>query len=218
MIYRLIAIRVYRLIATCLILIFASQVHSKEADVTLVINAPEPSSVTQEQALAAWDHIYSVASHPRCANCHVDESNVPMWSGPSYGEARPHGMNIHAGTSRIGAEHLLCSTCHVQNAEISTVPNAAPHSGAVWRLAPVEFVWYGKSSNEICEQMKDPARNGGRDANGLVEHVLHDASEHAFAVWGFNPGPGREPAPGTLQELLDQMLIWAAGDLPCPSA
>ena len=71
-----------------------------------------PATATREEGLAAFDRIYEVASHPRCSNCHVGADNLPMWSGPSYGKTRPHGMNVNAGASRIGAETLLCSTCH----------------------------------------------------------------------------------------------------------
>ena len=71
-----------------------------------------PDAVSRPDGLAAWARIYEVASHPRCSNCHVGADNRPMWSGPSYGRTRPHGMNINAGESRIGAEYLPCSTCH----------------------------------------------------------------------------------------------------------
>jgi hypothetical protein len=62
----------------------------------------------------------------------------------------------------------------------STLPNdpapAPLRAGIDWQLAPVDFIWFGKSGAEICAQLKDPKRNGGRDAVGLVEHLRHDAS------------------------------------------
>ena len=77
---------------------------SAHADVeTVDLNPPDEGSVSREEGLQAWARIYDVASHPRCANCHVGADNLPMWSGPSYGETRPHGMHIDAGVSRIGA-------------------------------------------------------------------------------------------------------------------
>lgn len=175
-----------------------------------------PGDVTTDEALDAWERIHAVASHPRCANCHTDEANVPMWSGPSYGETRPHGMHINAGDSRTGAETLPCGTCHIERKGVNEVPHAAPHTGHVWQLAPVAFLWFGQTSEFICEQMRDPARNGGRDGAGLVEHILHDAELEAFITWGFDPGGGREPAPGTMQEHLDDMIVWTAGGMPCP--
>ncbi len=186
-----------------------------DAAIDLVVNQPE-GDVSREEGLAAWDRIFAVASHPRCANCHTDENNVPMWSGPSYGKTRPHGMNINAGMSRIGIESMPCTTCHTQSTKPNTIPHAPPHTGHVWMLAPVEFVWFGKDTQTICAQMRDPERNGGRDGAGLVEHILHDAEIKAFITWGFNPGGGREPAPGTMQDHLNDMVTWTAAGMPCP--
>ena len=106
------------------------------------LEAPAEGSVSTEQGLKAWSRIYEVASHPRCANCHVGPSERPMWSGPSYGKARVHGMNIQAGSSRMGAEHILCQTCHTTKSEdwadANTTPHAAPRVAMPWALAPVE--------------------------------------------------------------------------------
>ena len=70
---------------------------NETAKAQTVINPPAEGSVTPEQGLQAWQRIYEVISHPRCANCHVGPDNRPMWSGPSYGKSRPHGMNINGG-------------------------------------------------------------------------------------------------------------------------
>lgn len=177
----------------------------------------EEGSISTEEGLAAWERIFGVTQHPRCANCHTDEANVPMWSGPSFGQkAQPHGMNVNAGESRIGAEFLPCRTCHATSARPNLEPHAAPHAGIDWQLAPVEFVWFGVSESALCNQLRDPERNGGRDGAGLVEHILHDVSLHGFIAWGFDPGGDREAAPGSLQEHLDDMALWAASGLPCP--
>ncbi|SMX26084.1 hypothetical protein TRP8649_00157 [Pelagimonas phthalicica] len=187
-----------------------------EGDPIAVKNIPAPGSVTLEDGLVAFARIFEVASHPRCANCHVGESNIPMWSGPSYGKTRPHGMNINAGESRIGAETVMCSTCHRTNSDLASAPHAPPHFGIDWQLAPVEFVWFGKTDKEICEQMKDPERNGGRDWEGLVDHLIHDASLYGPVLWGWNPGGTREPAPYSLQQHVDDMAIWGVAGQPCP--
>jgi hypothetical protein len=84
-------------------------------------------------------------------------------------------------------------------------------------LAPVEFAWFGKDSPSICDQMRDPERNGGRGGQGLVEHILHDAEIKAFITWGFDPGGGREPAPGTMQDHLNDMVTWTTAGMPCPT-
>ena len=87
------------------------------AVVILLMASP---AFAQDAGTAAWTAVYEVFSHPRCANCHVGPDNVPMWSGSSYGaKPRPHGMNIGAGASRIGAESIPCSSCHaLQNSQL----------------------------------------------------------------------------------------------------
>lgn len=177
-----------------------------------VIDPPAPGSVSREDGLAAWDRIYEVASHPRCANCHVGESDRPMWSGPSYGQTRPHGMNIRAGDSRIGAETIPCRTCHVTNQTGGNPqPHAAPQVAAAWRLPPVEADWFDRSSDEICAQLRDPDRNDGRSAVEIAEHLGHDVILH----WAWNPGGGRDPAPYSLQEHVNDVLAWGAAGQPC---
>lgn len=178
---------------------------------TVIDPLPE-GSVTLQDGLAAWDRIYEVASHPRCSNCHVGPSARPMWSGPSYGRTRPHGMNVNAGLSRMGAETVPCSTCHAIN-EIggNTAPHMAPQVASDWRLAPEEAYWFGKSSVEICAQLRDPDLNGGRSHVDIAAHLDHDVILH----WAWNPGGGREPAPYSLQEHVNDILAWGAAGMPC---
>ncbi len=172
------------------------------------------SSASEAEALAAWQKVYEVFSHPRCANCHVPEDNIPRWSGPSYGltqgEWLNHGINITGGESRIGAESIPCMACHQStNAELPHAPPGAP----TWRLAPVEMVWWKKSSQEICQQIKDPKRNGGRSLQEVADHIGHDA----LVQWGWAPGPGREPAPYSSEEVVNFLESWRVAGAPCPA-
>ncbi len=187
-----------------------------EGDAPATISAPAAGSVTLAEGLAAFDRVYEVVSHPRCANCHTGPNNVPMWYGGSDGPARPHGMNINAGQSRIGVETLICSTCHRTSTDLRSAPHAPPRAGLDWQLAPVEFEWFGKTPAEICAQLSDPDRNGGRDWMGLAEHLVDDAGHYGFVLWGWNPGGGREPAPYSLQAHVDDVLIWGVAGQPCP--
>ncbi|NNK15901.1 MAG: hypothetical protein HKP51_03230 [Sulfitobacter sp.] len=187
-----------------------------EGDAQAVINAPAAGSVSQSDGLLAFDRIYEVVSHPRCANCHTGPDNIPMWFGGTEGPARPHGMNINAGKSRIGAETLPCSACHMTAENLGSDPHPPPHAGLDWQLAPVEFEWFGKNSVEICTQLSDPDRNAGRDWMGLAQHLVDDAGHHGFVLWGWNPGSGREPVPYSLQTHVDDVLQWGAAGMPCP--
>ncbi|HXW24578.1 MAG TPA: hypothetical protein VEK73_07520 [Xanthobacteraceae bacterium] len=178
-------------------------------------------ALAQAQGLALWGKIYEVFSHPRCANCHVGSDNLPMWSGPEYGrKARPHGMNISGGASRKGAESIACNTCHTpHNAQVQHGPPGAE----VWQLAPVSMQWFGKSSADICAQIKDPARNGRRkivpeagepvDMHTIVGHIAIDKLVH----WGWEPGPGRQPAPYSAAQLIEFLKQWDAAGAPCPT-
>ena len=168
-----------------------------------------------EDPLALWGRIYEVFSHPRCANCHVGEDNRPRWSGPSFGledgDWDYHGMNINGGIDRFGARTVPCTACHQQTN--SPVPHGPP-GAVVWMLAPVEMEWFGKSSEYICAQIKDVDRNGGRSLEEVAAHIDHDALVH----WGWNPGPGREPAPYSAPEVVAMFNAWAAAGAPCPVA
>jgi hypothetical protein len=168
-------------------------------------------ALAQDQGLQIWRKIYEVFSHPRCANCHVGPDNVPMWSGSTYGpKPRPHGMNINAGTSRIGAEYVACSTCH--GPHNSQVPHGPP-GAAEWLLPPPEMQWFGSSSAEICAQIKDPARNGKRTIAKIAEHIEQAELVH----WGWAPGPGREPAPYSPTQLAEFVKQWDAAGASCPT-
>lgn len=140
-------------------------------------------------------------THPRCLNYHVGTDNVPLW-GTVETPDRIHGIAINAGGSRIGAKTLSCNACHQILTRPNTVTHAPPHTGMDWRLASVEFQWTD--------------RNRGRDAAGLIEHILHDAELIGFITWSFDPGARRDPASGSLQAPLEDMSIWTAAGMPCP--
>ncbi|MGX9427051.1 MULTISPECIES: hypothetical protein [Bradyrhizobium] len=175
-----------------------------------------PGSVSRAEGLEAWKRIEAVVTHPRCANCHVDAKAIPIWTPAGETKPRPHGMNIHGGESRIGTEAIPCSTCHMTSTQANEPAPAPPRAGIDWQLAPVAFIWFGKSGAEICAQMKDPKRNGGRDAAGLVGHLRHDASLSGFIPRGWAPGAGRSTPPGTFEDHVKDMAMWGAAGQPCP--
>jgi hypothetical protein len=174
-------------------------------------------SVSRTAGLEAWKRIEAVVTHPRCANCHVDARAIPIWTPAGEGKNRIHGMNIHGGESRIGAERIRCSTCHMTSTQSNDPAPAPPRAGIDWQLAPVEFIWFGKSGAEICAQLKDPKRNGGRDAVALLEHLRHDESLNGFIPRAWHPGEGRTPPPGTFERHVKDMAMWGAAGQPCPN-
>ncbi len=159
----------------------------------------------------AWSKIYAVASHPRCTNCHVGSSGRPAWDDLGFGPKRLHGMNITADDSRIGALSVPCRTCHIGAAGKNDLPHAAPQVDDAWRLPPVELAWRGKTSAEVCQQFRNPETNDGFDVVQLVEHVRTSV----FVSYGFTPGAGRNPAPGSVEELAIHLEEWGAAGMPC---
>src|ERR1700759_3884401 len=145
-----------------------------------VKDALPPGSVSPADGMEAWKRIEAVVTHPRCANFHVDAKAIPIWTPAGESTPRVHGMNIHGGDSRIGAEKIACSTCHMTSTQANDPAPSPPRAGIDWQLAPVEFIWFVKSGAEICAQLKDPKRNGGRDAVGLLDHLRHEASLSGF--------------------------------------
>ena len=171
---------------------------------------PDAPVVDEAQGLAEWEKVYAVFSHPRCANCHV-EGEQPMWSGAHYGATRPHAFNVQRGAdgSGFGNAGLRCTSCHFEsNSSVLHGPPGAEN----WHLAPVEMVWFGKSSGYICRQIQDPARNGDRTLEEIAVHVRDDG----LVGWGWEPGPGREPAPGSAEETFEALTKWSQAGTPCP--
>lgn len=163
--------------------------------------------------LEHWEKVYEVFSHPRCTNCHVPEDSRPRWAGPSFdlneGEWRYHGMNVSGGETRDGRDSIPCSACH---ATINSVLPHGPPGAPRWSLAPVEMSFFEKSSFELCAQIKDPARNGGRTLDEVASHIAHDP----LIRWGWFPGPGREPAPYSLEDTIATFKNWMEAGAHCP--
>lgn len=173
--------------------------------------APPQAMVDPEKGLQAWQQVYAVFSHPRCANCHVDDDR-PRWSGAHYGAApRYHAFNVRRGAdgSGFGNPGLRCTTCHFAS---NSNELHGPPGAENWHLAPAEMAWFDKSSGAICSQVKDPARNGGRNLAEIAEHVRSDK----LVGWGWTPGGGREPAPGSAEETFAALQVWTSAGAPCP--
>lgn len=181
-----------------------------------IVAATAGAALSQEAGgaaagLAAWDKIYAVFSHPRCANCHVEDDR-PRWSGAHYGVTRVHGFNVQRGAdgSGFGNPGLRCTTCHFAS---NSSKLHGPPGAEAWHLAPAEMVWWQKSSAQICAQIKDTERNGGRTLEQVAVHVRDDP----LVGWGWRPGAGREPAPGSAEQTYRAIEDWAAAGAPCPA-
>jgi hypothetical protein len=144
-----------------------------------------------------------VMLHPRCKNCH------PAGDTPMQGESPiPHDPPVLRGEDNEGLPGLRCGGCHQdRNLELARVPGAPK-----WQLAPREMAWFDKDPHSLCEQIKDPARNGKKTLAQIVEHSGHDP----LVAWGWAPGHGRVPAPGTQAQFGALMDAWVKEGAVCP--
>ncbi|MBI2253662.1 MAG: Isoquinoline 1-oxidoreductase subunit [Proteobacteria bacterium] len=154
-------------------------------------------------SLKAWDKIATVLENPRCLNCH--QVNSPLQGD----ERRLHVPLVVRGEDNLGVPGMRCTTCHSQtgNNPTSSVPGA-PH----WSLAPLEMNWQGLSPGDICRQLRDPKKNGNRNAEKLVTHFAEDE----LVGWGWTPGKGRMPVAMPRAELTEHVKTWLAGGSECP--
>jgi len=160
-------------------------------------------SDTEARSAALFTEAGKVLTSPRCVNCH------PAGDRPLQTEAgRLHQPPVERGRDGFGSATMRCATCHQgANFDPAGMPGH-PH----WHLAPREMAWQGKTLSEICAQIKDPARNGGRSLQQILTHLADDP----LVGWAWAPGFGREPAPGTQKQLAALIEAWLDTGAVCP--
>jgi len=152
-----------------------------------------------------WE-VSRVLLHPRCVNCH------PPDEFPRQGDR--HVIHdppaVRGDATGRGVVAMQCRGCHQdRNLELARVPGAPD-----WHLAPLSMAWLGKSPRDICLQISDPARNGGKSLAQIHAHLAGDA----LVAWGWKPGADRVPAPGSQQELAALFQAWLDTGAVCPEA
>ena len=194
------------------LVIWACLVASRISDVYAQETLQAPASFQAigdraQRARAIFTELGKVLTHPRCMNCH------PAGDQPLQGvKNEAHYPPARRASDNVSGE--ACSTCHTDRN--FTVPAPTTFQSIPghprWDLAPRSMAWEGKSLGEICRQIKDQNRNGGRDLALLQEHIAKDD----LVAWGWDPGIGRESAPGS-QELAGQLTqAWINSGAECP--
>jgi hypothetical protein len=176
------------------------------------LSDPSALGAIQDPAVrsrAIFSEMARVIESPRCMNCH------PATDRPTQGNDRhQHIPFAGRGEGGVGVAGGACRECHgdanftvQEGASYQSIPGHPR-----WGLAIIEMAWQGKTPGEICRQLKDPGRNGGRSLELLHEHAANDD----LIAWGWHPGAGREPAPGT-QELFGRLVqAWIDTGAECP--
>jgi hypothetical protein len=194
----------FALLVAALALAQVTALNSAGAPATLA--APDSFSNLGDPAArsaALFTEADKVLSSPRCVNCH------PAGDRPLQGDAqRLHQPPVERGGDGFGTAAMRCSMCH-QNANFD--PAGMP-GHAHWHLAPREMAWQNKTAAEICAQLKDPARNGGRSLDDVATHIATDS----LVGWAWAPGFGRAPAPGTQAQLGALIKAWIQTGAVCP--
>ncbi|MBX3154943.1 MAG: hypothetical protein KF773_03000 [Deltaproteobacteria bacterium] len=168
--------------------------------------AEAPAADRAAAGKRAFATVASVLQSPRCRNCH------PAGDAPLQGDRGvPHAMNISRATVAAG---VPCTACHQErNSEAIGIPGGppgAPHWGLPPAKTPMTFE--GRSAGALCEQLKDPARNGNRTLPALLEHVTHDP----LVLWGWNPGGKRTTPPVPHAAFVEAFGTWVASGGACP--
>jgi len=197
-----------RLLAAAALALTAAVAHSAATPRSATETLRPPASFDgiadpRARSQALFGEVGKVLQSPRCLNCH------PRGDSPTQTDAmRPHAPIVVRGTKNMGAPGLPCATCHHEaNFDPARVPGA-PH----WSLAPREMAWQGLTLPQICKQLKDRKRNGGRSLADLEHHMAHDE----LVGWGWHPGADRTPAPGSQAELGALFSAWVQTGAVCP--
>lgn len=145
-----------------------------------------------------------VLLHPRCVNCH------PPDDAPRQGDDHAiHDPPAVRGPANRGVPAMQCGSCHQdRNLPYARVPGAPD-----WHLAPLEMAWLGRTPAQICAQLADPKRNGGKTLAQIQHHLAHDA----LVGWGWTPGHGRTTPPGSQAELGALYQAWIDTGAVCPT-
>ena len=136
----------------------------------------------EARSRALFSEVAKVLTSPRCINCHP------------AGDRLTQGNDLHPHLPPVWRAAGACQTCHtdrnftlMERASYRSIPGHPR-----WDVAPIEMAWQGKSISEICQQLKDPQRNGGRSLELLHQHLAKDD----LVAWGWQPGEGRTRRPG----------------------
>jgi len=174
-----------------------------------VIVGPDAPALRDEQTAGDGEAETRSERVPHAFEATIEPVEQP---GPLQGDqGKVHAQNISRGSIAAG---LPCSTCHQEKNSDAIGVLGGPPGAPRWGLPPPEhpMVFQGKTPTALCEQLKNPAHNGGKSLAQLLEHVSHDA----LVLWGWNPGGKRQPPPLPHDKFVAAFTTWVASNGACP--
>ena len=159
-------------------------------------------------SVRAFMEVYAVLKHPRCMNCH------PIGDVPLQGEdSHLHTMLPQRGVDGKGVYAMKCNNCHQPT---NTPGLHTPPGNPNWHLPPADMkmVFEGKSPRALAKQLLDPATNGHKTKQQLIEHVTSDS----LVLGGWNPGEGRKLPPMSHKIFAAKFRMWIESGAYLPSS
>lgn len=172
------------------------------------------------EAVKAFAEMMPVFTHDRCANCHGNFNVLSDDEHTGAGAAKESKLDpttLLTVSERV-AFHQRCGDCHNQ-IEGKAVRRQLTDSTVIsgWMLAPAPMRWVGKDTEQLCILVKGFEEN----ADSFISHVASDHGEVQFVKAAFEGKRAldsanmdlydvvREPAPGSMGELIAQATRWA---------
>jgi mono/diheme cytochrome c family protein len=162
-----------------------------------------------------WQTIYAVMTSPRCMNCH-SSADFPRQSDDRY----PHVYGVMRGEDNRGVEMKRCAACH----GIRNNPETGAPGRIDWYQAPISMSTESspgvpKTGPQMCADLKDPSKKGGRDLAVLAAFIKFDG----FITWAWDPGARANgelrttPPIDTHDAFVQVINRWIEAGAPCPS-
>jgi hypothetical protein len=201
-----IAVMVCCLIAAAMIVHLGTPLHVSPVHASPVTGDP-PAADNAAKAKAAFKEASKVFFSPRCANCHAPGE------GPTQGDAmKPHDPEMLRGKEGKGTADLSCTDCHLAT---NTEGEGMPPGVADWHMpaADQKMPFQGLTAGQLCRQIKDPAKNGGRKTpKDSIKHMGSDA----IVLWAWSPGNARTVPPMSHADFMKKLNEWVSNGAACP--
>jgi hypothetical protein len=76
--------------------------------------------------------------------------------------------------------------------------------------------WSGFAASALCQHLKGAdGQDGGKTLNTALEHILTPGMVDPLVAWAWEPGPGRDPPPETLDQFIDLLKWWKKAGAAC---